>query len=111
MQVCVFCGSRTGEAPHHADAARRLASGLARRGWGLVYGAGNIGLMGALADAMIAAGGEVVGVIPQFMIPRELAHQDLTELVVVESMHERKAQMASRADAFVALPGGYGTAD
>lgn len=110
-RVCVFCGSRTGRRPTYAEAARRLAAALTRRGLGLVYGAGHVGLMGVLADAVLAAGGEVVGIIPQALVDRELAHRGLTELHVVATMHERKAVMADLADAFVALPGGYGTAD
>jgi uncharacterized protein (TIGR00730 family) len=110
-RVCVFCGSKTGEAERHSEAARQFGEGLARRGLGLVYGGGNIGLMGVLADAVLAGGGSVIGVIPRFMVKRELAHQGLTELLLVDGMHERKALMAEHADAFVALPGGFGTAD
>jgi uncharacterized protein (TIGR00730 family) len=109
--VCVFCGSRVGGPDVYAEAARRLGDLLARRGLGLVYGAGHIGLMGVLADAALAAGGRVVGVIPQDLVDRELAHRGLTELCVVDTMHQRKALMADRSDAFVALPGGYGTLD
>ncbi|MFL5338765.1 MAG: TIGR00730 family Rossman fold protein [Gemmataceae bacterium] len=110
-RVCVFCGSRTGDQPIYAEAAARLGSALVARGLGLVYGGGNVGLMGVLADAVLAAGGEVIGVIPGGLAEKELAHAGLTELHVVESMHARKALMAQRADAFIALPGGYGTAD
>jgi uncharacterized protein (TIGR00730 family) len=108
-RVCVFCGSSTGADPAFADAARELGEVLARHRLGLVYGGGNIGLMGILADAVLARGGEVVGVIPQALVDKELAHQGLTELRIVRSMHERKAAMADLADAFIALPGGYGT--
>ncbi len=109
--VCVFCGSRSGGPVVYAEAARHLGTLLASRGLGLVYGAGHIGLMGVLADAALAAGGRVIGVIPQDLVDRELAHRGLTELLVVDTMHRRKALMAERADAFVALPGGYGTLD
>jgi uncharacterized protein (TIGR00730 family) len=95
----------------YADAARRLGVLLADRGIGLVYGAGHVGLMGILADAVLSAGGCVVGVIPQGLVDRELAHTGLTELIVVDTMHQRKALMAERSDAFIALPGGYGTLD
>ncbi|MGC4115101.1 MAG: TIGR00730 family Rossman fold protein [Myxococcales bacterium] len=107
--VCVFCGSSRGSRPEYAEAATSLARALARRGLGLVYGGGNVGLMGLLADAMLAAGGEVIGVIPQALKDKELGHAGLTRLHVVGSMHERKAMMASLSDAFVALPGGFGT--
>jgi uncharacterized protein (TIGR00730 family) len=109
--VCVFCGSSAGAAPVYAEAARLLGEALAARGLELVFGAGHIGLMGALADAVLAAGGRAVGVIPQALVDKELAHGGLTELVVVDTMHQRKALMADRADAFAALPGGFGTAD
>jgi uncharacterized protein (TIGR00730 family) len=108
-RVCVFCGSSAGRDPRYAEMAGRLGSTLARRGIGLVYGGGSIGLMGAVADAALAAGGEVVGVIPKALQLRELAHGKLTTLHVVASMHERKAKMAELAHAFVALPGGMGT--
>lgn len=111
MRVCVFCGSKTGIRPIHAAAARRLGESLVRRGLGLVYGGGNIGLMGVLADAVLAQGGEVIGVIPRFLMDKELGHQGVTRLLIVESMHERKALMAQHSDAFIALPGGFGTAD
>lgn len=109
--VCVFCGSSAGTDGRYAEAARAVGSALAARGLGLVYGAGNVGLMGVLADAALAGGGRVVGVIPRALLDRELAHQGLNELHVVETMHQRKAMMADRADAFLALPGGYGTLD
>jgi uncharacterized protein (TIGR00730 family) len=108
-RVCVFCGSAAGARADYATAARDLAQALARRGLGLVYGGGSIGLMGALADAALAAGVEVIGVIPRPLASRELLHTGLTELRLVDSMHERKATMAALADAFVALPGGLGT--
>ena len=107
--VCVFCGASSGRDAAYADAARAVGDTLARRGIRLVYGGGRLGLMGAVADAALAAGGEVVGVIPRGLVDRELAHPGVTELVVVETLHERKAGMAARADAFVALPGGLGT--
>jgi uncharacterized protein (TIGR00730 family) len=110
-RVCVFCGASSGRLPEYADAARALGTELARRGLGLVYGGGRVGLMGAVADAALAGGGEVIGVIPQELVDRELAHGGLTELRVVGSLHERKAQMAELSGAFVALPGGFGTLD
>jgi uncharacterized protein (TIGR00730 family) len=110
-RLCVFCGSKVGNNPVYAESARALGTALARRGIGLVYGGGHIGLMGTAADAALAAGGEVIGVIPQGMVEQELAHRQLTELRVVRTMHERKALMAELSDAFVALPGGYGTLD
>jgi len=109
--VCVFCGSRTGGRPVYAEAARRLGSSLVARGMDLVYGGGHVGLMGVVADAVLRAGGRAGGVIVQSLVDRELAHERLTELIVVETMHQRKAVMAERADAFVALPGGFGTGD
>ena len=108
-RVCVFCGSADGARPGYADAARALAAELVARGLGLVYGGGSTGLMGTLADAVLAGGGEVVGVIPRGLAAPELAHGGLTELHLVGNMHERKALMASRSDGFVALPGGLGT--
>jgi uncharacterized protein (TIGR00730 family) len=110
-RVCVFCGSSAGKPGVYAEGARRLGEALAGRGLGLVYGGGHIGLMGVLADAVLAGGGEVIGVIPQSLVDRELAHAGLSELHVVETMHQRKALMADLSDAFVALPGGYGTLD
>jgi hypothetical protein len=107
--ICVFCGAATGSDPAHAEAARALGQAMAERGLGLVYGAGNIGLMGVLADAALAAGGTVAGVIPEKLVERELAHRDLTELHVVDTMHERKAKMHELSDAYIALPGGIGT--
>ena len=111
IRVCVFCGSRSGERPVYAETAVALGTLLAQRGFGLVYGGGNIGLMGLIADAALAAGGEVIGVIPQHLLEREVAHTGLTKLHVVDSMHTRKALMADIADVFVAAPGGFGTLD
>ena len=108
-RLCVFAGSSTGTDPAHALFARRLSEALSRRGVGLVYGAGQRGLMGELADAMLAHGGEVIGVIPNSMVEREWAHRGLTALHVVDGMHERKAMMNALSDAFVAIPGGIGT--
>lgn len=107
--ICIFCGSSLGFKPAYKLAARAVGETLARRGLRLIYGGGNVGLMGTVADAALAASGEVIGVIPEFLVAKEIAHQGLTRLHVVESMHERKALMADLADAFVALPGGYGT--
>jgi uncharacterized protein (TIGR00730 family) len=108
-RVCVFCGSSPGANPAYLEAARAMGRALAGRRIGLVYGGGSVGLMGALADAALAGGGEVVGVIPRALQLRELAHAGLTHLHVVGSMHERKAKMAELAQGFVALPGGMGT--
>ncbi len=108
-RVCVFCGSNHGARPGYTSAARALAAALVRRGVGLVYGGGGVGLMGVLADSVLAAGGEVIGVIPEALVAKEVAHKNLSDLRVVSSMHERKALMAELADAFIALPGGYGT--
>lgn len=107
--VCVFCGSSSRVADAHRAAAAELGTLIATRGMRLVYGGGRIGLMGILADAALAGGAEVVGVIPQFLVDLEVAHTGLTELRVVDSMHARKQMMAELADAFVALPGGFGT--
>lgn len=109
--VCVFCASAQGESQDYMEQARAMGRAIARRGHGLVYGGATVGTMGAVANAALDAGGEVVGVIPDVLMERELGHAGLTELLVVSTMHERKALMASRADAFVALPGGYGTLD
>jgi hypothetical protein len=108
-RVCVFCGSSPGARPAYRAAAEQLGAALAARGLGLVYGGARVGLMGALADAALAAGGEVVGVLPSALERYEVAHEQLTQLERVSSMHERKARMAELADAFVALPGGVGT--
>jgi uncharacterized protein (TIGR00730 family) len=108
-RICIFCGSSTGTRPEYAETARTMGRALVRRGIGLVYGGGCIGLMGIVADEVMGGGGEVVGVIPEALVTRELAHGDITQLIVVHSMHERKAKMAELSDAFIALPGGYGT--
>jgi uncharacterized protein (TIGR00730 family) len=108
-RVCVYAGSNLGSDPVYADAAKALAHLLAERGIGLVYGGGHVGLMGVLADAALAAGGEVIGVMPQALVDREIGHRGLTELRIVGSMHDRKALMADLSDAFVAVPGGIGT--
>jgi uncharacterized protein (TIGR00730 family) len=107
--VCVFCGASPGTDPRHVALARAVGTGLAERGIGLVYGGGRVGLMGAVADAALEAGGTVTGIIPRSLVERELAHPGLTTLLVVETLHERKAEMAARADGFIALPGGLGT--
>ncbi len=109
--VCVFCGSSPGRQTPFLLAAQATGTLLARRGIALVYGGGHVGLMGALADAALAAGGKVTGVIPRHLMRPEVAHMGLTELIVVDSMHQRKRLMADRADAFLVLPGGYGTVE
>lgn len=109
MRVCVFCGSSAGKGPGYLAAAEEVGRTLAGRGIGLVYGGASVGTMGAVADAAVAAGGEAIGVIPQSLVDREIAHGGLSELHVVDDLHERKAKMASLADAFLALPGGAGT--
>jgi uncharacterized protein (TIGR00730 family) len=109
MRLCVFCGSSPGHDPSYLAAARNLGNALARAGIGLVYGGASVGLMGAVADAVMSDGGEVVGVMPQSLVDKEIAHKDLADLRIVGSMHERKALMAELADGFVALPGGLGT--
>jgi uncharacterized protein (TIGR00730 family) len=109
--VCVFCGSADGARPEYVVTARELGRRIAEGGYGLLYGGASVGLMGAIADAALVASGEVVGVIPDVIMDREIGHQGLTELHVVRTMHERKAMLAERADAFAALPGGYGTMD
>ena len=109
VRICVYAGSNPGRDPAYAEAAAALARALVERRIGVVYGGGKVGLMGAVADAALAAGGEVIGVMPQALIDREIGHDGLTELRVVGSMHERKAQMAELSDGFVALPGGAGT--
>jgi len=108
-RLCVFCGSSPGARPAYGDAAEQLARLLAADGIGVVYGGGGVGLMGRLADAMLDAGGEIIGVIPRALVEREIGHPRVSDLRVVGSMHERKALMAELADAFVALPGGLGT--
>ena len=110
-RVCVYCGSRAGNDPRFAAKAGEFGGRLAREQLTLVYGGGNVGLMGTLADAALANGGDVIGVIPRQLVQWEVAHQGLTRLDVVESMHERKARMFDLSDAFVALPGGFGTLD
>ncbi|HUJ72196.1 MAG TPA: TIGR00730 family Rossman fold protein [Verrucomicrobiae bacterium] len=107
--ICVYCGSSPGTDPAFLRAAREVGALIAQRGHSLVYGGGNVGLMGAVADAVLAAKGQVVGVIPENFVRQELEHRGLTKLHVVSSMHERKALMASLADGFLALPGGIGT--
>jgi uncharacterized protein (TIGR00730 family) len=109
--VCVYCGSNAGSRPVYAERAAQLGTQLARDGLALVYGGGNVGLMGIAADAALAAGGEVVGVIPEQLVGWEVAHRGVTRLEVVANMHERKARMFDLSDAFVALPGGFGTLD
>jgi uncharacterized protein (TIGR00730 family) len=108
-RVCVFCGSNVGSNPACARAAGEMGRELVRRGWGLVYGGGSVGLMGVLADAVLAAGGEVTGVIPEMLATKELLHPHATNMHVAPTMHARKALMEELSDAFVALPGGYGT--
>jgi len=108
-RVCVFCGSNAGVREDYRNSAQALARALAGRALALVYGGGNVGLMGVVADAMLKAGGEVIGVIPQALVAREVAHRGLTELRIVDTMHQRKALMNELSDAFVALPGGFGT--
>ena len=108
-RICVFCGSSTGFDPVHREAATGFGRSLAAEGLELVYGAGSVGLMGALADAVLQAGGHVIGVIPRFLATRELLHEGLADVRLTQTMHERKALMSELSDAFVALPGGLGT--
>ena len=108
-RICVFCGSSPGSHAEYGECAQQLGDELTRRNIGLVYGGGNVGLMGAIADSVLKAGGEAIGVIPEHLMTREIGHRRLTELHIVRSMHERKALMADLSDAFVALPGGFGT--
>jgi len=108
-RLCVFCGANSGHDPRYGEAAAALGRGIAQAGLGLGYGGASIGLMGAVADAALAEGGEVIGVIPQTLVAREVAHHGLSDLRVVTSMHERKALMADLSDGFIALPGGVGT--
>ena len=108
-RICVFCGSNNGGNPVYIDTAQALGQLLAREGIGVVYGGGSVGLMGVLADSALQAGGEVIGVIPHALWAREVGHRGLTDLRIVETMHERKSMMADMADAFIALPGGLGT--
>ncbi len=107
--VCVYCGSRHGALPAYTVQARALGTAIGEHGWKLVYGGGKVGLMGEVADATLAAGGQVIGVIPEALRRLEVGHAGLTELHVVQTMHQRKQMMAERADAFIALPGGIGT--
>lgn len=109
LTICVYCGSRAGSRPEYRSAAEALGRAIGLRGWRLVYGGGNVGLMGVVADAALAAGARVCGVIPDSLMRREVGHRGLDELLVVDTMHERKQAMAERADAFVAMPGGIGT--
>ncbi len=109
FSLCVYCGSRPGVDPRFAESARETGNLVGRQGWELVYGGGKVGLMGMVADATLAAGGKVYGVIPQNLVDKEVGHTGLTELHVVDNMHTRKTMMFERADAFVALPGGIGT--
>jgi len=109
VSLCVYCGSRPGELPAYAESARAVGQEIGRRGWQLVYGGGRAGLMGVVADAALEAGASVVGVIPHSLMARELGHAGLSELHVVDTMHQRKTMMAERSDAFIALPGGIGT--
>jgi uncharacterized protein (TIGR00730 family) len=111
MRVCVFCASSMGNDPRFADAAREVGGLLGKRGLGLVYGGAQVGLMGVVADAALGAGAEVIGVLPRVLEDKEVAHRGLTELVLTEGMHERKAKMYELADVFLTLPGGYGTMD
>lgn len=108
-RICVFCGSSAGSRPEYRACAEELGAELARRNIGLVYGGGDVGLMGAIADSVLKGGGEAIGVIPEHLMAREIGHRQLTKLHVVRSMHERKALMADLSDAFIALPGGFGT--
>jgi uncharacterized protein (TIGR00730 family) len=108
-RICVFCGSSQGSRPEYRTAAEEMGRELVRRNVGLVYGGGKVGLMGVIADAVLKAGGEAVGVIPEHIMSREIGHEGLTKLHVVHSMHERKALMADLSDAFIAMPGGFGT--
>ncbi len=110
-RICVFCGSNAGARSEYAEAARALAAVLVEHKLGIVYGGGNVGLMGVLADAALERGGEVTGVIPRSLVVKEVAHRGVTELLIVETMHERKALMNDLSDAFIALPGGFGTLD
>ena len=109
--LCVYCGSSSGKHPEYAEQARAFGAEMARREITLVYGGGNVGLMGVVADAVLAGGGKVIGVIPRQLVDREVAHAGLTELQVVDTMHQRKTRMFELSDAFVALPGGFGTLD
>lgn len=109
QNICVYCGSNSGRQPEYIEHAQGFARELVKRGLGLVYGGASVGIMGAVADTVMAEGGRVIGIIPEALMKKELAHRGLTELHVVQSMHERKTLMAQKADGFVALPGGAGT--
>jgi hypothetical protein len=111
FSVCIFCGSSLGDDPRYADAARDTGTGIARRGWTLVYGGARVGLMGVVANAALDAGGRVVGVVPRFLYEREVGHDGITSLEIVGSLTERKLRMGELADAFLSLPGGIGTLD
>lgn len=109
FSVCVYCGSRPGRQPEYVDLANRLGAAIGRRGWQLVYGGGRAGLMGAVADSALSHGAKVLGVIPESLMQREVGHPGLTEMVVVQTMHQRKQLMAEHSSAFLAMPGGIGT--
>lgn len=111
MNICIFCGSAAGNNPVYAEAARTLGEVLSKNSHTLIYGGGNIGLMGIVADAVLQNGGDVVGVIPQFLVNREVGHHGVTRLEIVQTMHERKKRMADLTDGFIAMPGGWGTLD
>ncbi|HQR07501.1 MAG TPA: TIGR00730 family Rossman fold protein [Gemmatales bacterium] len=111
MKIALYCGARKGNDPIYVELAHSVARTLAQRGIGIVYGGGNIGLMGVIAEAAIQAGGEIIGVIPGSMVEEELAHHGITRLEIVNTMHQRKARIEELSDAFIALPGGYGTLD
>ncbi|MBS1506912.1 MAG: TIGR00730 family Rossman fold protein [Bacteroidetes bacterium] len=111
MNICVFCGSSSGKDAIYSEAAKALASALVKHNCTLVYGGGNIGLMGILADEVLRLNGKVIGIIPDFLMKREVGHKGITQLEIVDSMHERKRRMAELADAFIAMPGGWGTLD
>lgn len=111
LAVCVFCGSRPGDSPAYVRSARDLGAGIGALGWKLVYGGGDVGLMGIVADSALQAGAEVIGVIPQRLLDREVGKREVSELLVTETMYERKQIMVERSDAFVVLPGGLGTLD
>jgi uncharacterized protein (TIGR00730 family) len=111
LRLCIYCGSNQGASPVYADTARQLGAAMARREVGMVYGGGHVGLMGVTADAVLAEGGEVIGVITEALVQAETAHRGLTRLETVDTMHERKARMADLSDGFIVLPGGFGTLD
>ncbi len=111
MNVCIYCGSRPGVHPHHAEAARQLGTLIAERGWGVVYGGGSVGLMGIVAQAALDGGATVTGIIPEFLATDEIALHTCTELITVPTMHTRKQMMIDRSDVIIAMPGGFGTLD